>query len=321
MSNTIYSNQIKVNCPLVHDENGLYHLIYKVTNIVNDKIYVGKHSTKNPYDNYLGSGIRISRAIKEYGKENFIKEIMYCFTNENDAFLKEEKVVTQEFVDRDDTYNMTVGGHGFGSGEANPMHNKETRDKVSKANSGENNPNFGKSPSKETRDKISKANAGENNGMYGMSGEKNPMYGKHHTQETKDKMSKAKKGKYVGENSPNYGKHLSEETKDKMSKAKKGKYVGEKAPWYGKYGENHPCYGKHLSQEHKDKISKANAGENNGFAKAIIKLDESGNIITEYGCMKECCAQENISNRKKLNKLIKERILYNGFYFEFKYKN
>lgn len=64
MSETIYSDQIKVNCPLVHDEDGFYHLIYKTTNLKNGKIYIGKHTTKNPYDNYFGSGTNIIRAVK-----------------------------------------------------------------------------------------------------------------------------------------------------------------------------------------------------------------------------------------------------------------
>ena len=29
------------------------YLIYKITNIVNDKIYIGKHQTENINDNYL----------------------------------------------------------------------------------------------------------------------------------------------------------------------------------------------------------------------------------------------------------------------------
>ena len=342
MSNTIYQSKIKVNCPLVHDEDGFYHLIYRTTNAKNGKIYIGKHSTKDPYDDYMGSGKGIMRALKKYGIGNFTKEILYCFTNEKEAYLKEEELVTQEFIDRNDTYNIMLGGKGMQSGENHPMYgkhqSKETIDKRSKALSGEKNPMYGKHHTQEakekiskaskerkytieTREKISKAHIGEKNPMYGMTGEKNPMYGKHHTQEAKEKISKARKGKYVGEKSPLFGKHPSQETRDKMSKARKGKYTGENAPLYGKYGENHPCYGKHLSQEHKDKISKANTGENNGFAKTILKLDEFGNVIAEYGCMKTCCEQENISNRKKLNKIIKEHILYNGFYFEFKLKN
>lgn len=50
-----------------------YHLIYKTTNLLNGKIYIGKHTTTNKEDNYLGSGIKLINAIKKYGRENFKK--------------------------------------------------------------------------------------------------------------------------------------------------------------------------------------------------------------------------------------------------------
>ena len=276
MSNTIYSDQIKVNCPLVHDESGYFHLIYQITNLVNGKVYVGKHSTKDPYDGYLGSGIGIGRAIKKYGIENFTKEILYCFDKETDAFLKEEELVTQEFVSRDDTYNMIVGGKGFKSGEENPTIKNR---KHGKNKCGKNNPFYAKHHTQETRDRISKSHkgkhAGKKNPMYGMTGEKNPNYGKPRSQETKDKISKAQKGKT-----------LSQETKNKISKSVKGKYTGA----------------------------------NNPSAKPILKIDILGNVIIEYGCMKDCCEQEHI-NKNKLRKIIKEHIIYNCFYFEYKSNN
>lgn len=66
-----------------------------------------------------------------------------------------------------------------------------------------------------TKENLSEAHKGENN----------PMYGKHHTEETKNKISEAKKGKYCGENNHNYGKHHSEETKQKISEANKGSLI------------------------------------------------------------------------------------------------
>ena len=61
---------------------------------------------------------------------------------------------------------------------------EETRQKLSAAQSGENNPNFGKPPSEETRQKMSDAH----------SGEKNHNFGKHHSEETRKKMSDAHSG-------------------------------------------------------------------------------------------------------------------------------
>lgn len=264
MPKTIYSVQIKDNCTLVHDENGYYHLVYKIVNTVNGKIYIGKHSTKNPYDEYFGSGIAINSAIEKYGIENFSKEILFCFTDEKEAFLKESEIVDENFVKRSDTYNMKCGGDGFGSGKNNPMYNVHRY--------GKDNPFFNKKHSEETRLRMTLNHAD-------FSGEKNPMYGKHLPQEAKDKISKANKGKFVGEKSPMYGKHPSKEARELMRK-------------------NHANV----------------SGNNNPNAKSVLKLDKHGNIITKYETIKDCRNQEHIS-RRKLNNLIKEHILYNGFYF------
>jgi hypothetical protein len=52
----------------------MFYTVYKVTNLVNGKIYVGLHVTKNLDDEYLGSGKQIQSAVKKYGRENFKRE-------------------------------------------------------------------------------------------------------------------------------------------------------------------------------------------------------------------------------------------------------
>ena len=49
-------------------------IIYKTTNLINKKIYIGQDTKNNP--NYLGSGKYFKYALKKYGKENFSKEII-----------------------------------------------------------------------------------------------------------------------------------------------------------------------------------------------------------------------------------------------------
>ena len=88
------------------------YTIYQITNTLNGNIYIGKHQTKNPNDGYCGSGKAIKGAIKKYGKENFTKEVIYVFDNEAEMNAKERELITEDFVNRKDTYNLGVGGEG-----------------------------------------------------------------------------------------------------------------------------------------------------------------------------------------------------------------
>ena len=87
-----------------------YYTVYKITNLVNDKIYIGAHKTSDLDDGYMGSGVAIGRAQKKYGLVNFEKEIIHFCESEQLMLLKEKAIVNQEFVDRNDTYNLTLGG-------------------------------------------------------------------------------------------------------------------------------------------------------------------------------------------------------------------
>ncbi len=88
------------------------YCIYKVTNKVNGKIYVGAHKTNNINDNYYGSGVVILRAIERYGIKNFKKEILFILDNEDEMYFLEKEVVNENFVNRPDTYNIAIGGRG-----------------------------------------------------------------------------------------------------------------------------------------------------------------------------------------------------------------
>ena len=88
----------------------MYHIVYKTTNIVNGMIYIGVHSTSNINDGYLGSGIYLRKAITKYGKESFKRDVLYVFASKEDAYQKESDIVTPEFVQQDNVYNIALGG-------------------------------------------------------------------------------------------------------------------------------------------------------------------------------------------------------------------
>jgi len=90
----------------------MYYTVYKITNKINEKIYIGVHQTRDLDDGYYGSGKSLRRAIEKYGIENFEKEILYLCESPEEMFAKEAEIVNEGFIARDDTYNLKVGGTG-----------------------------------------------------------------------------------------------------------------------------------------------------------------------------------------------------------------
>jgi hypothetical protein len=130
-----------------------HYLIYKITNTIDGKIYIGKHKTNNVDDDYMGSGKYLHRAIRKYGIENFMKEILFQFDNEADMNAKEAELVTEEFCLREDTYNIALGGKGgwdvtkSKTAFSGKTHSIETRKKLAEASRN-------RVASEETREKI-----------------------------------------------------------------------------------------------------------------------------------------------------------------------
>ena len=87
-----------------------HYLVYKTTCLLNGKIYIGQHQTYDPNDDYLGSGRELKHDIRELGVENFKREILFDFDNFEDMDNQEKELVTEEFVAREDTYNVRLGG-------------------------------------------------------------------------------------------------------------------------------------------------------------------------------------------------------------------
>lgn len=153
----------------------MYHTIYLITNKINNKKYLGKHSTTDLYDSYMGSGKLIRFAIDKYGIENFEKEILFVFNNKEDMENKEKELVSETVIQGNEFYNLAPGGQGgdmlkFADEERRKIKSERISLKIK-----------GKPKTIEHRRSISFFHAD-------ISGKNNPMYGKSHKESTKEKI-------------------------------------------------------------------------------------------------------------------------------------
>jgi S-adenosylmethionine/arginine decarboxylase-like enzyme len=105
-------------------------VVYKTTNTVNNKVYVGVHGDYTGKYDYLGSGKALKAAIKKYGKENFSHSIIKLFDSADKAFEFEKMIVDAEFVNDPNTYNLSCGGTG------NSTLSEEIKKKIGSKNQG-----------------------------------------------------------------------------------------------------------------------------------------------------------------------------------------
>ena len=197
------------------------YYIYRITNKINGKTYIGQHKYKKLNDSYMGSGKLIKLAKKKYGVENFKKDILeFDIPNVDLANDWEQMYILFERVKGKAEYNIADGGLG---GYIGPVSEK-TRQKLSKAHKG-------KHRSEETKRKISESKKGK------------PAHnkGKHLPEETRKKISEANRCREFSEEHKrrlsearkgkepwNKGKQHSEETRKKISEANKGKTAWNK---------------------------------------------------------------------------------------------
>ncbi len=153
-----------------------YGIIYMATNIANGKSYIGQtiQSLRIRSNSHINESLRgvddiyFHKAIKKHGREDFKWEIIAeCIS------LEELNRTEVEMIKKYDTfgngYNLTEGGEG----KVGCKYTDESKKKMSKANKGKNNPNYGKHHTKESKKKISKANRGR------LVGKKHPLAGKY----------------------------------------------------------------------------------------------------------------------------------------------
>lgn len=235
------------------------HIIYQIKNNINNKIYVGKHSTHDINDDYMGSGTLIKRAIEKYGPENFTKTILHVFNDEFQCFIKESEIVNEEFVARNDTYNLRSGGDGgFTVSE-------ETRQKMRE---------IARNRPPEHHNKVRNTRIERGNYI---------TKGIPHTKETKQRISEQAKHRYKN----NIGYTWTEETNAKRAEALKGNQHAlgsSRTKDWKKYrseqytGKNNPNFGKPMSNDTKQSISNSHKTGENGTCPHCGKTGKIRNL-------------------------------------------
>ena len=217
----------------------MYGYIYKTTNLVNGKIYIGQHKAEKYDKSYYGSGKILKLAIDKYGIENFSNTVLcYCESKKELDKLERQLIKQYNSTNSDIGYNIAKGGDG-----GDTFSNMSESDKLKRLENLRIN-GFFTTATKEQQSAMSKKSweTRRKNGNDKFSEDsklkmRNSHLGKTLTKEQIDKSVKSRKGY----------KH-SEETKLKISKSNKGKNKG-----------------KIVSDTTKDKIRNAVTGDKNGF--------------------------------------------------------
>lgn len=90
-----------------------FHYVYKTTNLINGKYYIGVHSSSHLDDGYLGSGTSLIKALQKYGEENFKREILEFVNTAEEKWIAEIKHVTLDVVKDPNSYNQAPGGRNW----------------------------------------------------------------------------------------------------------------------------------------------------------------------------------------------------------------
>jgi len=188
-------------------------VIYKATNKINGKVYIGQtsrslkirmkeHKNGAKYEHYNSA---FHASIRKYGFKNFEWVVLAKAKQSRKMDRLERKFIKQYKSNRKaNGYNLTIGGsvlRGKNATFYGKKHSEESKRKMSLANKGKPGPNLGKKLSDETKKRLSDSM------KIAMAGENNPMYGRKHSKETRDRI----RAKHLGKKIPEKNlKHLIE---------------------------------------------------------------------------------------------------------------
>ena len=196
-----------------------HYLIYKITCSINNKIYIGKHKTDDIDDGYMGSGSLLKYDQNLFGIDKFKREILFECKSEEEMNAKEAEIVNEDFIARDDVYNIKLGGDG---GWDHINSNKALKSKITRAGAFV------------TRDKIRSLPKEIQAEFWKKIANKVQLVRSSWSEEYKDeiyaKISNTLKEFYRFNNNPMFGKHHTDISRKKMSETHKG----EKNPMHGK---------------------------------------------------------------------------------------
>ena len=220
--------------------------IYLTTNIVNGKIYVGKHEIskdKKVNANYIGSGELFKRALKKYGKENFKRKILrLCYSLHELRIWEHVYIVKYKSYIRSIGYNIAKGD--VNTSEYNPAKLTEVRKKISESKKGKPSSFKGKSFSSESKLKLS------------ISTKK-----RFEDEEQRKHLRKMALLQFKTKGHPSLGKKHSEEVRLRNSLSHLGKEPWNKGKkWDEKVIEKIRKSKENISEETKDKIRQKSIG-------------------------------------------------------------
>jgi len=174
-----------------------YHFIYKTTNLLTGKYYIGMHSTDDLEDGYLGSGKRLRYSIRKYGEQNHQREIVEFVDTREELKSREKEIVSLDEIAKENCMNLMEGGQGGFISEEQQLRRAKAASKAA-IEKRRNDPEARRKHSDNSSKNMKKLHE-EGKIRY------DTFIGKSHSEETKKKISKAKKGQYLGENSSQFG--------------------------------------------------------------------------------------------------------------------